>query len=107
MGVHQLRRIVMMASRIASRSAQAATRRVLSASVPRQTVMPASMMTSTPTRFYSDKPTPVAKPYTNWADSTIAKISGILIFATLLGRSVAKETVQAEKEAFELKQKTQ
>lgn len=55
--VHQLRRIIMMASRIASRSAQgklrspnmaAATRRVLSASVPRQTVMPASMMTSTP-----------------------------------------------------------
>ena len=47
----------MMASRIASRSAQgklrlpnmlAATRRVLFASVPRQSVMPASMMTSTP-----------------------------------------------------------
>lgn len=55
--VHQLRRIIMMASRIASRSAQgmlrssdvaAATRRVLSASVPRQAVTPASMMTSTP-----------------------------------------------------------
>lgn len=55
--VHFLRRIIMMASRIASRSAQgklrppnmlAATRRVLFASVPRQSVMPASMMTSTP-----------------------------------------------------------
>merc|ERR1711964_971015 len=192
MGVHQLRRIIMMASRIASRSAQAATRRVLSASVPRQAVMPASMMTSTPTRFYSDKPTPeakatsiidslpgnsliskatwgtlgagltafgvsnelyvandetvilagflifatllgrsVAKPYTNWADSTIAKISGILnearsghtqaiqtridsvnekkdvVDVTKCLYDLAKETVQAEKEAFELKQKTQ
>ncbi|AYO44383.1 ATP synthase subunit 4, mitochondrial [Malassezia restricta CBS 7877] len=190
----------MMASRIASRSAQAATRRVLSASVPRQAVMPASMMTSTPrvfrhecsTRFYSDKPTPeakatsiidslpgnsliskttwvtlgagltafgvsnelyvandetvilagflifatllgrsVAKPYTNWADSTIAKISGILnearsghtqaiqtridsvnekkdvVDVTKGLYDLAKETVQAEKEAFELKQKTQ
>merc|ERR1712183_442201 len=189
MGVHQLRRIIMMASRIASRSAQAATRRVLSASVPRQAVMPASMMTSTPTRFYSDKPTPeakatsiidslpgnsliskttwvtlgagltafgvsnelyvandetvilagflifatllgrsVAKPYTNWADSTIAKISGILnearsghtqaiqtridsvnekkdvVDVTKGLYDLAKETVQAEKEAFEVKQ---
>merc|ERR1711964_966389 len=168
MGVHQLRRIIMMASRIASRSAQAATRRVLSASVPRQTVMPASMMTSTPTRFYSDKPTPEAKATsiidslpgnsliskTTWVtlgagltafgvsnelyvanDETVILagflISGILnearsghtqaiqtridsvnekkdvVDVTKGLYDLAKETVQAEKEAFELKQKTQ
>lgn len=73
----------------------------------------------------------VAKPYTNWADSTIAKISGILnearsghtqaiqtridsvnekkdvVDVTKGLYDLAKETVQAEKEAFELKQKTQ
>ena len=73
----------------------------------------------------------MAKPYTNWADSTIAKISGILnearsghtqaiqtridsvnekkdvVDVTKGLYDLAKETVQAEKEAFELKQKTQ
>merc|ERR1712130_589815 len=163
MGVHQLRRIIMMASRIASRSAQAATRRVLSASVPRQAVMPASMMTSTPTRLYSDKPTPEAKATsiidslpgnsliskTTWvtlgAGLTAFGVSNELyvandetvILAGILNEArsghtqaiqtridsvnekkdvvdvtkglydLAKETVQAEKEAFELKQKTQ
>ena len=73
----------------------------------------------------------VAKPYADWANSTIEKISGILndartghtkaiqtridtvnekkdvVDVTKALYAMAKETVQTEKEAFELKQKTQ
>ncbi|WFD26578.1 atp4 subunit B of the stator stalk of mitochondrial F1F0 ATP synthase [Malassezia nana] len=73
----------------------------------------------------------VSKPYANWANSYIEKISNILnearqghtkaiqtridavnekkdvVDITKAMYAVAKETVQAEKEAFELKQKTQ
>lgn len=73
----------------------------------------------------------VSKPYTEWANSYIEKISNILnearqghtkaiqtridavnekkdvVDITKAMYALAKETVQAEKEAFELKQKTQ
>ncbi|WFD03375.1 atp4 subunit B of the stator stalk of mitochondrial F1F0 ATP synthase [Malassezia obtusa] len=175
-----------MVFRVATRSAQAATRRAIAASAPRQAV-PALA-----TRFYSDKPTPeakaasildalpgnsliskttwvtlgagltaftvsnelyvandetvilaaflifatfvgraTAKPYTDWANATIERYSNILNEARSkhtqavqnrideVGKkgdvvdvtkglyAIARETIEAEKEAFELKQRTE